>query len=1066
MEINASGGFRRPSRLRSRFVTLVALGLLAIGNGVFAQNPDPAEYGRNFDARIPVQAMQTAAVQPTTEQRAATTALAATVDDLAVTFDAVTGAAHSITSHTGYLSGPQPGADPVDRALEFARENRQVLGLTDQDLRHFEVIDVVHSALTGATHVYLRQTHRNIAVYNGLLQVSVNRDGRVLSVNNAFVPELAAAVQGVQPALEARDAFERGLDHLGIQSVEGAEVLNTAQVARRTTVLRHRGVARNDITVELFWLPITAGETRLMWNFQIDLLDGEHYYDFNVDATTGEVVTRFDWVNSADYRVYAQPVESPNHTSPLPPSDVRTLELDPENGVASPSGWFGTSTIMDGNNAHACADRDGNNVCDSGQPSCGSALVCDFSIDLQSDPSAYIPASIANLFYWNNVIHDIQYQYGFDEQAGNFQEDNFGRGGSGSDSVNAQTQDNALGGSRCNANFGTPPDGGNPRMQMFVCDNVSPTRDGSLDDGVVVHEYGHGISIRQVGGPSSSSCLNNTQQAGEGWSDFFALAYTGQVGDQGTDVRGVGSYLFGLPSDGTIRPQPYSTNPSVNSYTYESINGLSVPHGVGSVWAQVAWEAYWALVDVYGFEADLPDFDVNDPNEAGNKRALFYINEGLKETACGPTFVDNRNGILAVAADNFGGEDVCLLWEVFASFGLGTDAVSGGPNSTNPTNGFSIPSSCDNDPPPDPPGDCFYEATFENGKDGWTDGANTCTTGAFVQGSPDFVSDGGVATQPAGGDNSVNALFTQPNTGGAGTDDVDGGTCEALSPTIDVSGESAVEVSLSFFHGQRDAGDDPDDGFSIEVLDDGVVIGTLASIGDEIRNAAWTPAALTVSNPGVLQLRVRATDGASAGDLVEAGLDNVRVCPSGDMPPPPGDCTVDDDFENGAAGWSNDGASTCSTGSYVLDTPTEVSNGGVTTQVGGDHTSGSGNAIFTAVNSSAGADDVDGGNCILGSPTWSVAEDSTLSVWYFHGQRDSGGDASGDFFELEVSTDGGASWSPAASNGDATSNAAWTNATASIPAGSSAQLRVQCSDGTQSGDLVECGIDDLSICPN
>ena len=44
--------------------------------------------------------------------------------------------------------------------------------------------------------------------------------------------------------------------------------------------------------------------------------------------------------------------------------------------------------------------------------------------------------------------------------------------------------------------------------------------------------------------------------------------------------------------------------------------------------------------------------------------------------------------------DNFGGEDVCLLWETFAAYGLGTDAVSGGSSSTSPTNGFAIPAAC------------------------------------------------------------------------------------------------------------------------------------------------------------------------------------------------------------------------------------------------------------------------------------------------------------------------------------------------------------------------------------
>jgi hypothetical protein len=75
--------------------------------------------------------------------------------------------------------------------------------------------------------------------------------------------------------------------------------------------------------------------------------------------------------------------------------------------------------------------------------------------------------AVQNLFFHNNVIHDLLYQHGFDEAAGNFQEDNFGLGPrrSDSDSVNAEAQD---GGGTDNANFATPRDGQNPRMQMFL----------------------------------------------------------------------------------------------------------------------------------------------------------------------------------------------------------------------------------------------------------------------------------------------------------------------------------------------------------------------------------------------------------------------------------------------------------------------------------------------------------------------------------------------------------------------------------------------------------------------
>ncbi|MCZ6753892.1 MAG: M36 family metallopeptidase, partial [Gemmatimonadetes bacterium] len=404
-----------------------------------------------------------------------------------------------------------------------------------------------------------------------------------------------------------------------------------------------------------------------------------------------------DWVSQDSYNVYPLPAESPNHETPLPPSDGRTLVTDPADATASQLGWHHTGstsfTIMRGNNVHAYHDQDANNVPPSSEPSCGAQLSCDFPLDLTQAPTSYTDAAVANLFYWNNIVHDIQYQYGFDEQAGNFQVNNFGQGGVGGDDVRAEAQD---GGGTNNATFLTPPDGQRPRMQVFLWNQTTPRHDGDFDNGLIVHEYGHGISLRQVGGPTNVNCLNNNQQPGEGWSDWLALVYTAEPGDQGPDPRGIGTYALGQPTDGPgIRTQRYSTDPAVNTHTYESINGMAIPHGVGEVWAQALWEVYWALVDTYGFD---PNLD-NVAGGAGNHRALLYVNEGLKNTACSPTFTDARDGIIQTAIDNFGGEDVCTLWSAFADFGLGVDAVSGGSNSTNPTNGFSVPASCVTPPP-------------------------------------------------------------------------------------------------------------------------------------------------------------------------------------------------------------------------------------------------------------------------------------------------------------------------------------------------------------------------------
>jgi hypothetical protein len=100
----------------------------------------------------------------------------------------------------------------------------------------------------------------------------------------------------------------------------------------------------------------------------------------------------------------------------------------------------------------------------------------------------------------------------------------------------------------------------------------------------------------------------------------------------------------------------------------------------------------------------------------------------------------------------------------------------------------------------------------------------------------------------------------------------------------------------------------------------------------------------------------------------------------------------------------------------------------------------------------------------------SGVQSARLDMNWFHGQRDQGDDP-GDFFRIDVSNDGGASY-PAnlVLIGDVSHPADWTNMLVEIeevlPLTSQMRLRVQAADGPSSGDIVEAGIDDVFIYDN
>ena len=229
--------------------------------------------------------------------------------------------------------------------------------------------------------------------------------------------------------------------------------------------------------------------------------------------------------------------------------------------------------------------------------------------------------------------------------------------------------------------------------------NMTP--DGSFDNGIVTHEYGHGISNRMTG--TGYNCLNagvSKEQMGEGWSDFFALMLTNKAGDNATVARGTGTYALGQAITGAgIRPAKYSTSLAVNGFTYGDTNGMEynngsavVPdvHSIGFVWATMLWDLHWKYVEKYGYSSDVLS---TTPN--GSTKVLQLVTDALKLQGCNPSFIDGRNAILAAELATTGGVDKCMIWGVFARRGLGVSASAGVKNNINDqVQDFNVPEQC------------------------------------------------------------------------------------------------------------------------------------------------------------------------------------------------------------------------------------------------------------------------------------------------------------------------------------------------------------------------------------
>ena len=205
--------------------------------------------------------------------------------------------------------------------------------------------------------------------------------------------------------------------------------------------------------------------------------------------------------------------------------------------------------------------------------------------------------------------------------------------------------------------------------------------DGDFDNGIIAHEYTHGISTRLVGGGAGMS--GSAEQPGEGWSDWAWLVMQIKPGDTRFDAKGIATFAVNQAVTGNgIREYRYSTDMSVNPHTFGDTNSQWYTdttlgtdrvdvHGLGSIWCVMLWDLTWNYIDKYGYDPNIYN------GTGGNNKVMRLVLDAMKLTPANPSLVQCRNAIIQADLNTTNGQDYCMIWETFARRGLGVNATSG-----------------------------------------------------------------------------------------------------------------------------------------------------------------------------------------------------------------------------------------------------------------------------------------------------------------------------------------------------------------------------------------------------
>ena len=481
----------------------------------------------DFDSRLDARRLA-----PTAAQKSAVAALRGA----RVTWNPTLGTPRSLAVAGGALSAPRTG-DPLVIARGWLAAHRAAFGLSAIQVSQLQVIR--NHTLPGvhARVVSFVQSFGGLAPeYGGVLTVLVDRDGRVVSYSGNPVRS-TRLIGGFQHS--AADAVTRVVAQLAPGVDFAAVPTGKTQAGYQ---LYAAGPFLDVVRVKKMAFPTAAGARAAYVVLLVKSFNDA--WAVVVDGATGTPLLQRSLVAHSEGTVYENYPGAAKGGTPV----VKNFGPNPQ----SPGGWVdptgmtglpGVTTV--GNNANTAAAWTAP-IAPLDQYNRPVSPTSEFNYpfsnawaETEGDPTS-IPtdrdSAVVNLFYHHNRIHDEFYKFGFTETGGNFQLNNFDKGGHARRPGFGSAQSGAIGGGE--------PDQPRPRQRqlpdprptasrawtaMFLWEPIDdafegPYRDGDFDATIIQHEYSHGLSNRYVGGGGLGS-LGSVQAGsmGEGWGDWYAM---------------------------------------------------------------------------------------------------------------------------------------------------------------------------------------------------------------------------------------------------------------------------------------------------------------------------------------------------------------------------------------------------------------------------------------------------------------------------------------------------------------------------------------------------------------
>ena len=150
---------------------------------------------------------------------------------------------------------------------------------------------------TGLQFINLKQVYKGIRVINAV-STKVFKEDVLQSSVSTFIQNIETKAPAENVVVTVPEAIAKAALHLGLPLPVNLVQVEDRFALDKKMIFSPAGIAKQNIEAELVWISDNDSAVHLSWSISVDVLGSADYWNVKVDAHTGSIISKSNYVIS------------------------------------------------------------------------------------------------------------------------------------------------------------------------------------------------------------------------------------------------------------------------------------------------------------------------------------------------------------------------------------------------------------------------------------------------------------------------------------------------------------------------------------------------------------------------------------------------------------------------------------------------------------------------------------------------------------------------------------------------------------------------------------------------